>query len=325
MRKAALFIILICLLFITTFACSINDPSFKQQLSVDTEIQDLSVRDDEKPRLELKDSIDSMWAVKDGKVFCIQKFSGDTGHDKIATEIENAVCVYQSRYVYCKDGSCVDLYGSPFERWSYYLYPDVDPILREGSEWDGTYPVFELIKELKSSCGIRRIEKISGMVKSPCFIYANNGKVYQFTDPAEQYIEHDDILTVDGKIRDEKFHETTSWENVIDYCACKDFIIALTAYGNVLSSGIDFSVDNAVKIDIIDNYDIPVALTSDGKLVFGDSQQFSDILTQAESFTDIVDFTYYVGNDLVILAQKSDGSLIATTNDIYNPEYVSQP
>ena len=163
------------------------------------------------------------------------------------------------------------------------------------------------------------------MVKSPCFIYANNGKVYQFTDPAEQYIEHDDILTVDGKIRDEKFHETTSWENVIDYCACKDFIIALTAYGNVLSSGIDFSVDNAVKIDIIDNYDIPVALTSDGKLVFGDSQQFSDILTQAESFTDIVDFTYYVGNDLVILAQKSDGSLIATTNDIYNPEYVSQP
>ena len=61
------------------------------------------------------------------------------------------------------------------------------------------------------------------------------------------------------------------------------------------------------------------------KQTLDNAEQKIITLTQAESFTDIVDFTYYDGNEFVILAQKADGSLIATTNNIYNPEYVSQP
>ncbi len=330
-----LYLLLIMSVLLLSSSCSIND--FSSTPDYGTENPCLQ---------EVKIHIDDTWSIIDGKVVCIKNDSGYSLSDKISSEINNAVCVYQSRFVLCEDGSCIDLYGSPFERWPYYLYPEIEPEFREGSEWDGTYPVFELIKELYNSCGIRVIMKNAGMDKSPYFIHANNGKVYQFNDPAEQYFEYDDILTADGKIYSEKFPETASWENVVDYRICEDFIIALTSDGKVLTSGIEFSVENAVKINIIylPSQRIPAVLTSDGKLIFGEiKEDFTNIegatteklqeyynglqntLIQAENFTDIVDFTYIDGNEFVILAQKSDGSLIATTNNIYNPEYVSQP
>jgi len=353
MMNRIYFFLIISILFVTISSCSNEEPTVipdqtpsdsVQDTILDPEIQES--QDVEIHLLKWEENLDNMWAVLDGKVYCIQKASGNTLMDSIASEIENAVCVYHSRFVFCEDGSFVDLLGSPFERWSYYLYPDIDPVLREGSEWDGTYPVFELIKELNSSCGIRNISRVYGMVQAPYYIYANNGKVYHFEDPASQYDEYDDILTPDGKIYDEKFPETSSWENITDYRSCEDFIIGLTSDGKVLSSGIEFAVENAVKIDIIYLIDqrIPAALTADGKLVLGEIkedysdidgttadriekyyQELRDVLIQAENFTDIVDFTYYDGSDFVILAQKSDGTLIATSNDVYNPEYVSQP
>ncbi len=289
-------------------------------------------------KFDVNDSLDSHWAVKDGNLFWLLK------RQKVDEKIENAIKVYYSRFVFCTQNTFVDLYGSPLERWPYYQQGE-DFSLYEFKEWNGTYPVFDLINELNNSCGIRYIEQEYGWDEPFYYIHANNGKIYQFSDPAEQYLEYADILTVDGKIYDEKFPETASWENVVDYRICEDFIIALTSDGKVLTSGIDFSVENAVKIDIIYTHQkIPAVLTSEGTLVFGKiKEDYSNIygttlealqkyyqglqttLTQAESFTDIVDFTYYDGNEFVILAQKADGSLIATTNNIYNPEYVSQP
>ena len=46
------------------------------------------------------------------------------------------------------------------------------------------------------------------------------------------------------------------------------------------------------------------------------------VVTQAEFFTDVVDF-YASSNPWNILVQKSDGSLWATYNDYYDPEYVN--
>ena len=70
----------------------------------------------------------------------------------------------------------------------------------------------------------------------------------------------------------------------------------------------------------------PIALTSDGTFIFPEDypSSLSKQVLEASEFTDITDFIIHGFGD-IILAQKSDGSLIATTNDVYNPEYVSQP
>ena len=127
-----------------------------------------------------------------------------------------------------------------------------------------------------------------------------------------------------------------------------NFILALTSDGKLLSSGIEFEHENIVKFDIWDvcnwdawdtNYgDLPVALTADGNLIFGEltsrdhisSKQILEIIDKqieiAKSFTDVKDFTYiFPAQNLIIIVQKSDGSVWATQNDSSFTENVNIP
>ena len=121
------------------------------------------------------------------------------------------------------------------------------------------------------------------------------------------------------------------------------FILALTSDGKLLSSGIEFEHENIVKFDIWDfgtggsNYgDLPVALTADGNLIFGEliNRDVSEYLLKnwdkqieiAKSFTDVKDFTYtFPAENLIIIVQKSDGSVWATQNDSSFTENVNIP
>ncbi len=295
------------------------------------------------------------FAVKDGKVLPLLKEHSLFEY----SAIDNAVSVYEGRFVLCDDGKFKDLYDSESKR--------------------ELYPTNDLIDELNEGCGIWKIECPDAFTVK---IYANDGKMYKIKETTVESMAADSGLSVEeflqtydpasrvkvseyekteskkeasfteiveGKavlykivLNDdstvlclkyvnsewapyEGFSEFAEWKNIVDIVAVQSVIIGLQEDGKVLSVGTDFSVDNAVKIDIIDNYNIPVALTADGKLVFDETQYFADVLIQASEFTDVADFTYYDGSEFVILAQKSDGTLIATTNDVYNPEYVCQP
>ncbi|MBQ2915334.1 MAG: hypothetical protein IJE51_00935 [Clostridia bacterium] len=336
MRKAALFIILIYLLFAT--ACNSENNHENSDIK-------------ENPVTYFSYS----YVVKDGKILPLMKAFEFEDY----TAIDNAVSIHSNRFILCSDGKFIDILDSEFRR---ELFPtnniidklnedcEIEKIESHGSTAvkiytkDGElYEILESTIESMAADAALSVEEFlktydpASLVKISNYEETKKDKaVYFSTNYYGKYTSYKVVLNNDSTVSCMKesdsewvpydgFPELSKWKNIVDIKARKGIIIGLQSDGKVLSSGMDFSVDNAVKIDIIDNYDIPVALTSDGKLVFGDSQQFSDILTQAESFTDIVDFTYYVGEDLVILAQKSDGSLIATTNDIYNPEYVSQP
>jgi len=103
------------------------------------------------------------------------------------------------------------------------------------------------------------------------------------------------------------------------------------------------SKQNIVKFDIWDfgtggsNYgDLPVALTADGNLIFGEliNRDVSEYLLRnwdkqieiAKSFTDVKDFTYtFPAEHLIIIVQKSDGSVWATQNDSSFTENVNIP
>ncbi len=284
---------------------------------------------------DVNNALDSHWAVKDGKLLWLL-----TPQEK-HSEIDNAISVYASRFAFLENGDVADLYGrTPEEIKKEVIDPEIP-------DYDTLKEVtLSTIKHLHQNIGIK---KFTTPAIADYVIRANDGNVYYLDILANlegKVKVQKDILSADGKIYSEKFPETTSWENVVDYRICEDFIIALTSDEKVLTSGIEFSVENAVKINIIylPSQRIPAVLTSDGKLIFGEiKEDFTNIegatteklqeyynglqntLIQAENFTDIVDFTYIDGNEFVILAQKSDGSLIATTNNIYNPEYVSQP
>ena len=301
--------------------------------------QESTVIEDENTISFKADKISLDYAIKNGKLIWISNSS--PRNREFLESIDNVVDVFANRFAFLENGDVIDLYGrTPEEIKKEVIDPEI--------------PNYDSIKEVTLST-VQDLYHNIGIKKfiDPTVVYyvirANDGNVYYLDTLANlegKVKVQKDILTADGKIYDEKFPETASWENVSDYRICEDFIIALTSDGKVLTSGIDFNLENAVKINIIylTSQRIPVALTSDGNLVFGKIkedysniygttlealqkyyQELQNTLTQAESFTDIVDFTYYDGNEFVILAQKSDGSLIATTNNIYNPEYVSQP
>lgn len=262
--------------------------------------------------------LDEQYAVIDGKVVDLKNYYE-------VPRIDNAVHVDASRFVFCEDGQIIDLY--------------------EVSDSDITET---LITELNSTVGIREIK-----AQLLTFdIFTNDGQIYIITYPdafkrfePESGLKRDTCklgdpivwltintdLTViceffDGNtwIEYPGYSNTALWKNIIDACVGKNFVIGLTSDGKVLSDGIDFSVDNAIRIDVLNHNgdSIPLALTEEGRIVAPENIN-SPIVSEAMQFTDIVDFI--ATNNGIILAKKSDGSLIATTNDIYNPEYVSQP
>ena len=284
------------------------------------------------------DKTTSSYAIKDGKLIWLRNSSHS--NQQFLESIDNVVEVYGDRFAFFGNGDVVDMYGRTPEE---IIKAVVDP---ETPNYDSLEEVtLSTIKDLYQNIGIK---KFYDPPVAYYVIRANDGNVYYLDTSVNlegMVTVQKDILTENGKIYDERFPETASWENVTDYHSCENFIIALTSDGKVLSSGIDFSVENAIKIKIIyyEAQRIPAVLTSDGKLVFGEIQEdhsniygttadqlekyyqeLRDSLAQAESITDVIDFTYTDGSKLVILAQKADGTLWATANDIYNPEYVNQ-
>ncbi|MBQ6809559.1 MAG: hypothetical protein IJP09_02475 [Clostridia bacterium] len=157
---------------------------------------------------------------------------------------------------------------------------------------------------------------------------------------------YDVILNEDGTVSCDCYPEVSEWKDVVDIDASGEVLLALTSDGKVFSAGTDFNHENVVMIDIIETLDfsspVPVALTFDGRLLIGDYpgkgldydsselnpsekeyyKEIYTVVTQAEFFTDVVDF-YASSNPWNILVQKSDGSLWATYNDYYDPEYVN--
>ncbi len=268
------------------------------------------------------DKISVSYAIKDGNLVWIKKSSPKSL--EFLESIEDVVDVYCDRFAFLKNGDVVDLYGRTPEE---IIQEVIDP---EVPNYDSLKEVtLSTVENLYQNIGIKKFYDppvVSYVIR------ANDGNVYYLdlrANLADTVEVQKDILSEDGKIYNAKFPETYLWENVVDYSSCEDFIIGLTSEGLVLSSGIEFWVENAVKINTIyfNSQRIPVALTADGKLVFGDDypQYVETAIKEAESFSDVCDFTWVIkGDDLVILVQKSDGTLWATTNDIYNPEYVNQ-
>ena len=334
------------ILLMAVSSCSINGSPVDPQPPIDAEKQDPSEN-----QTELKNTLDNKWIVLDGKVLYLkQKYIEDYVLSN-ASKIDNAVSVIDGRFVLCDDGTYKDLFETSE---SVEEYPTVNiintlnsgcgiyKITREVLDNsylvyiyanDGTlYTINEMPKELFGQndegyeAYIREYGPITHEDRVAVSTYEkadNEQQLYRWV--GNDMEQHTVLWNEDGTVSCDYYPEVSQWGRVKDLAVCKDVILGLTEDGKVLSVGTDFSVDNAVKIDIIDNYNIPVALTADGILVFGKTQYFAAVLAQASEFTDIVDFTYYDGSEFVILAQKSDGSLIATTNDVYNPEYISQP
>ena len=220
------------------------------------------------------------------------------------------------------------------------------------------YPVQKILNELEETKGIRDIEFNQGGMFCNYFsilldmvVYTEDGYAYELDFDSDSIIENRVykcekirygyrygrcLLNSDGTVSCEYFPETEQWTDIIDFAVCEDYIIGLTSNGNMVSVGIDFTAENIVKIDLMeypkdDYYGFcPIALTSDGTFIFPKDYPVSlyKQVVEASGFTDVMDFIIFpdTGSEgCIILAKKSDGSLIATTNKIYNPEYVSQP
>lgn len=320
MKKNIMIIIILLICFFTIHGCTILEPN--EELILPPTIVDSE-------SLKIRIDLDPQYFIVDGKVVNLRKQISNSAVEEYAAGIENAIDVDCSRFVFCEDGSVVDLYEvidtsmmSEEPTLSCSLN-DVSDILQIESV-GGYYAV-------KSPNGIEGFEAIdhakdlahSGLVGEPFVVLQKDGTVYC----------QDWALWLGKSIDSEAFPEVSTWTEIVDVAAGKDFVIGLNANGEVLSTGIDFTPKDVIKIDVINldyEYYVPVALTADGKLIFGNHPQYVDsAIKEAEHLTDIRDFTWSVRgvsvDPLVILAQRSDGSLIGTTNDIYNPEYVSQP
>lgn len=242
------------------------------------------------------------------------------------------------RFLFLRDGSIIDIkkqYAEDVmmsdirqnyepEEWDYYI--------AQAEEISETF-----LNELNKSVGIIDIRK--SLYNNDSYRYYDimtaDGSAYTMRSPyaTEGKKVQTPILNTDGTLTCPEFPETAEWTDVVDFRKCDTFILALRSDGQLLSSGIEFEHENIVKFDIWDLYnmdsnigDMPVALTADGRLIFGDliseeqmQQQIADKwykqIEIAKSFTDVKDFSYRMDKDFVVVVRKSDGSLWITQND----------
>ena len=298
-----------------------------------------------KQELQIKTQryLDSEYTVIDGKVIEMQKNYSNGTVFRFSETIENASYVANSRFVFCEDGSVIDLY----------------------QVIDHPYVVFDF-EDISKTSKVINIETDWEMRE---ILYTENGKAYfQYGEMRELDAVKTTRLWVDDKtvvwiglnsdgtisfynLKFEKledvFPEIERWTDIADIAVCKNVVIGLKNDGSVVSFGTEFSPENVVMIDIIDSgsteLKLPVALTADGKLIFGEYPElevsndlneppyeignepfpYQYAIKQAEKFADVFDFTYICGSRFIILVQKSDGSLWATYNDYYDPEYIN--
>lgn len=289
-------------------------------------------------------------AVRDGKVLLLKadkQYHYSSAEIENAAKIENAVCIHSSRFVQCDDGTFKDLL--------------------ETEDRNALYPTVDIINELNETCGIWKIIDSGDSLSEgnwAVYIYANDGTLYSINETPldnsfwelakeeriavssyekdfeiardKDFIRigrelYEVFLNDDGTVACDFYPEISEWNDIVDIASYEEKLLGLTSDNKILSAGCELSAENVVEFGFIhQGYNIPYALTSEGKIIFEDysdmmPEHHRTVLAQAESFTDVVDFTYIVNPDLTVLALKSDGSLIATTNDIYDPEYVSQP
>ncbi|MBE6895763.1 MAG: hypothetical protein E7477_01575 [Ruminococcaceae bacterium] len=287
--------------------------------------------------------LDSRYSVQDGKVISLKDWT-----DKKYSDIKNATYVSHNRYIFCDDGSIVDLYynnssGSISE--ALFEINKTDPIIRIEREkalfndWnqidvlyakDGTvyYPLIELKSDYTYEYNYIKTE-----AKDIALFDLNGTSIITAVDQNGTLSFHD---STDFSKIEIDCPELEAWTDITEIVACKDMIIGLKSDGTVVSYGTEFTAENVAMIDIADDgsadLHIPVALTNDGRLIFGEDPYESDhiiypyqrTIRQAECFTDVIDFAFYDGLD-AILVQKSDGSLWSTYNNhiIYLTPFVT--
>ncbi|MBQ4627641.1 MAG: hypothetical protein IJB44_01045, partial [Clostridia bacterium] len=263
------------------------------------------------------------------------------------TQVADLKC---GRFVFLKDGTIIDLkkddaYNSMLSDIRQNIWPEELDV----SKYENVEITESFLNDLNKSVGIIDIryerESMSSDYDWGYNIYTSDGKVYNLnTRYATDYRQIEQpILNTDGTLNCPQFPEAEEWTDIVDYCVASKFILALTSDGKLLSSGIEFEHENIVKFDIWDfgtggsNYgDLPVALTADGNLIFGEliNRDVSEYLLKnwdkqieiAKSFTDVKDFTYtFPAQNLKIIVQKSDGSVWATQNDSSFTENVNIP
>ena len=230
--------------------------------------------------------------------------------------------------IYAKDGTLYTVNE---------IHPNLHAALYEGSYEEYFESDYFLEKEERVSTSAYEKENIQAMI--------NERRKREYV-AINTYDVYDVFLNDDGTVSCDYYPEVSEWKDVVEIRAFEEILIALTSDGKTLSAGTSFNHENIVKIDITDNYGstaaIPIALTADGRLIIGDYpgkdwdldsaelnnsekeyyRNIKKVITQAETFTDVVDF-YADTNPYYIIVLKSNGELWATANDFLNPEYVN--
>lgn len=336
--RCAISFILTSLFIVSLFSCSENHQHEENENDTPVEVtnpeKDKTNETEEVPVEEFKindlfGGLDPFFTVTDGKVINIRDSDIISCEEYNASLITNAVSIECSRFVYCEDGSIIDIRN----------IENTIKLLMGKSELRNKYirneTSTQLIQNINAEHEIKDIKLIDGYYYVYIFDY-----VYKFkSDIAIDYEEYSDPhFDSNGDFYYMINSDVVKLRNIAYYVEGKtaeseEFILALDYDGNVYSYGTDFNLENIVKIDVLhtENFDIPVALTADGVLVFGeyDSSEITHtaVIKEAETFTDIEDFTYIYTNgtldSLIILVEKSDGSLWATENSFYDPRYVN--
>ncbi|MBQ6809092.1 MAG: hypothetical protein IJP09_00105 [Clostridia bacterium] len=378
-KLKSLFILAISSLLILS-ACNSNIPSENPEepntpdLPVEDNVEKNTLNVQNYDDRENKTFFSNTYAIKDGKVLILSnKISQYDTIKANADKIDDAVYLYAERFVRCSNGNVEDLWETDYRTLT---YPTADILEQLNNScgikkvvWDTSYDNYPMMVYIYANDGtLYRIDEEPDSSKAQNYpsyeeFIKTHGQTQKKdrlelltyeTDPEvkETFSSYMDgklysvILKGDGTVFCEYYPEVSEWENIVDIDVCREMVLALTSDGKILSVGTDFIAENVVMVDIADEYAttnfITIALTSDGKLRFGDYpgkgmdlessdidsfekkyyQEIDSMIKQAESFTDVVDF-YASSDSWNILVQKSDGSLWATYNDYYDPEYVN--
>lgn len=264
------------------------------------------------------------------------------------TEIdaEQVITIKCDRFVFFKDGSIIDLQK---ERAANEIIGGLKSSF-EPEEWDiriKNHPkeITEIfLNNLNKSVGIKDIRE--DIYNDEYIVFAADGNVYylQYRYSISYGKENNPILNTDGTLNCPQFPETEEWTDIVDYRMCDNFILALTSDGKLLSLGTDFDHENIKMFDIFNfvdlgkrNGDFPVAVTKDGKMIFGNLlegivtdeniDKVEAAIEIAKTFTDVEDFVFQWGSKgPVIIVRKTDGTLLATENEgLFNSEYINLP
>ena len=372
-KLKSLFILAISLLLILS-ACNSNIPS---ETPNEPNTPDLPVEDqgDEAPVSydneirKFRTFYTPTKAVVDGKVLLLTRnMSHYQTLRSITDKINTAVCIHCGRFVECSDGTFIDICETSQTKEDYPTSEVLKDLNEKCGIWrievrdyliniyanDGTlYSINEVPHEILGSDYdggyLEYLESDEYLKKEDRLTTSKYDKEHILESEGEKNVLFSGdkvVLNANGTVSCDSSDIFENWTDVKDIVSCGNIVLGLKNDGTLLTYGTDFFAENVARIDIINDYGynpIPVALTADGKLIFGEYPElevsddpneppyeigyepfpYQYAIKQAENFTDVVDFTYIYGSRFIILVQKSDGSLWATYNDYYDPEYVN--